>query len=349
MMRHPKFLSPSALQVWKQNPEEYFLRYLAEVSPPRQPQTQPMSVGSAFDAYIKAFLHRYLFGKNHPNANKFDFDALFTKQVESHNRDWALNAGGHCFRQYKNCGALDELTKLLNHAAEPPQMEFTAVGKAIEEDGVFKGIAIEVIPDDYQSMPHSDAGFVIILGKPDLMFITEQLIKIILDWKVNGFCSNHGVSPVPGYVSLLGDPDRHGRQHKDAVIWFEGDIEMNAVPNLEEKKPDWATQLAAYSWICGANVGEEFIVAVDQLACKPHMPNAPKILVAQHRCNITHSFQRQVYDDFQMLWDIIHSAHIFRDMSAKDSIDRCTQLNKQAAAYHGDTADTQWFRKMMGR
>ena len=52
-MRTPKYISPSALKLFEKNPTEYYLKYLADAHPPRSPQTQPMSVGSAFDAFVK--------------------------------------------------------------------------------------------------------------------------------------------------------------------------------------------------------------------------------------------------------------------------------------------------------
>ena len=56
-MRMPEYLSPTSLNVWKRDQEQFYLQYLAEKRPPREPQTQPMAVGAAFDAYVKSYLY----------------------------------------------------------------------------------------------------------------------------------------------------------------------------------------------------------------------------------------------------------------------------------------------------
>lgn len=291
-----------------------------------------MSIGSAFDAYVKCYIHRRIYGNLHPNSDQFEFDTLFTKQVESHNRDWALNAGAHAFRAYKNCGALGDLMSMLEKASSPPQMEFTGV----KEEGR------TVIDAEY---PKSASVGLRLLGIPDLAFATEGNIKVIHDWKVNGYCSRSGISPVPGYINLM--PEM--KQHKDCVPWFEGDIQINSINNIEEQKYDWALQLSTYAWICGEPVGSEIIVSVDQLACKPHMPDAPKISVAQHRCNISSSFQHTAYTEYLDCWEVVHSEHIFRDLSLDDSKSRCDQLENQADAFKGKEAKHEWLRSITGR
>ena len=85
-MRMPKYLSPTSLSVWKRDKEQYYLQYLAEKRPPHEPQTQPMSVGSAFDAYIKSHLYNKLLPGG-PLADQFDFMKIFTGQVENHNTE----------------------------------------------------------------------------------------------------------------------------------------------------------------------------------------------------------------------------------------------------------------------
>ncbi|KKL78173.1 hypothetical protein LCGC14_2027540, partial [marine sediment metagenome] len=78
-MRTPTYLSYSSVSMFEKTPDEFFLKYLAENRPGRLPQTEPMSVGSSFDAYVKAALHTRLFGAG-ANA-EYEFDALFTSQV----------------------------------------------------------------------------------------------------------------------------------------------------------------------------------------------------------------------------------------------------------------------------
>lgn len=341
-MRKPKFLSPSALQIWLKSKDEYYLKYLADERPPGFPQTQPMSVGSSFDAFVKAYLHQRIYGKNHVDSGKFEFDTIFTNQVEPHNRDWAMNAGLHAFKSYRSLGALDDLMRLLEKSPSPPIMEFTAVG--VQEN---HGISNKIVADNI------DVGTVgwdypILLGKPDLIFsimVDSVAVPVIFDWKVNGFCAKAGVSPVRGYVYVYPD----GGCHRDCHPWFEGEMETNLNNNIEEHKPDWGLQLATYLWICGVEVGGDAIVAVDQLACKPYMPDAPKIKVAQHRCRITSDFQKNSYRSYVCCWESVQGDHYFTGLTKEESDSRCKQLDKQHLAFKGTDTNSKWLRKITGR
>ena len=72
-----------------------------------------MAVGSSFDAFVKAALHKALFDKIDP---KFEFSTIFESQVEPQCRDFALVAGKVCFDAYKLTGAYDELLALLKQS-----------------------------------------------------------------------------------------------------------------------------------------------------------------------------------------------------------------------------------------
>jgi len=106
--------------------EEYYLRYLSDNPPSKEPQTLPMSIGSAFDAYAKSWLHEQLFGKG--NDPKYAFDALFEAQVEPHNRTWAKENGAYVFDMYKQSGALSDLLIELRQANGDPRFEFIVQG-----------------------------------------------------------------------------------------------------------------------------------------------------------------------------------------------------------------------------
>lgn len=329
MYKKPRFISPSALGTWLYKETDYYLKYLSEHRPPRIPQSEAMAVGSAFDAYIKAYIHAKLYGKGHPDSSKFDFDTLFSRQVEEHNRDFALNAGAHCFRVYKSTGALADLLKLLDVSPVPPQMEFTAVGREEEH-----GISNTVVADDASIHEHSG---LVLLGKPDLIYATLNERKVVHDWKVNGYMSS--ASPAPGYVHMYGKGP-----HKDHEPWFEANLEINLNPSIQLSKPDWGRQIATYGWICGAAVGEEIIASVDQLAC-----GGGAVRVAQHRCGITKEFQFDTYYKYMELWDRIQSGHFFKDLPLEASNARCEMLNRQGLAYQGDTVEDTWFQNITRR
>ena len=78
-MRTPEYYSPSSLSTWLNNPRDFYLKYLADERPPREAQTQPMAVGSSFDAYIKCYLASCLWGEGEAEAEV----VLRVRQVDS--------------------------------------------------------------------------------------------------------------------------------------------------------------------------------------------------------------------------------------------------------------------------
>ncbi len=310
-MRIPEYLSPTSISVFRKNTQDFYLRYLSTNRPTREPQTQPMSIGSAFDAYVKNYMHETLFGKG--NDPRFDLTTLFEAQVEKHHRDWAWENGKHVFERYRDCGALADLMIELNGAVGTPRFE-------IEVRGVVNGFR--------QGVTRSVSG-VVFLGKPDVSFNNKEGNNVTLDFKVNGYCSKSGISPMPGYLRIRGSD--YSGPHKNCMpVMYKGMI-INRDERLECLNEDWAAQLAIYGWLCGNEVGSDFIAAIDQIACRPSGMKYPSIRVAEHRLRIGEQFQWNIFAEAQLIWDIIHSDHIFRDLSLEESKARCDILDRQAA------------------
>lgn len=305
-LRSIKYLSPSALNVWLDNKEEYYLRYLSPNPPPRTRQTKPMAVGSAFDAYVKAYLHKRLFGP----TPEYAFQTLFEKQVEEHVRDWAIGAGAECFKAYRAGGSLNELLRVLEVADGEPKMEFA------ETRTFTNGLTL--------------------LGKPDLYFRTKGGLDVVHDWKVTGYCSTS--SPTAGYIMVRGANRNAGRHHDNCCIWQESDVTINAVCNVEKYKPAWGRQLSCYAWITGANVGQQVICSVDEIT------NRNGLSIAHHRCEISEEFQKVSFAMFSECWNVVHSDHIFRNMSKEESEQRCQMLDQQAELYQDPM-----IRRMLGK
>lgn len=321
-MRIPKYLSPTSLGNWEKDPEEYYLQYLADNRPPRIPQTQPMAVGAAFDAYIKSYYHSVLFDTVDP---RFEFEAIFEAQVEEHNRDWARETGKYVFECYKTSGALADLLSELQKSQSTPRFEFT-------------------LQEEIRGVP--------LLGKPDLFYIHRSGTPIILDWKVNGFCSKYPKSPNRGYLRVrdgwTGVPSRNANAvHKDAHPMSHNGVIINIAEFLETIEKSWAVQLSTYAWLCGAEIGSEFVVALDQIVAKPDWEDHPQLRIAEHRCLVSADFQRQTMARYSELWEIVNSNHIFRDLSFQESATRCSMLDVQHEAF-GDDGD-DFLREMTGR
>jgi len=300
-MRKPRFLSPSSIKTFENNLEDYVTKYLLKNRPPRPPQTQPMSVGSAFDAYAKSYLYHGLFG-NYGPENTYDKDVIFESQVEKHNWDWARIAGQICFDKYRDCGALADLMSDLQKAVGPPRFEFS-----VEDFIEFNGFEVPL------------------LGKPDIYFINELGVRVIYDWKVNGYCSKRNTSPMKGYICCrdLRNQDRY--QHKDAVLGPYKGVTINVMMCLEDGNKEWADQLSIYSWLLGEPIGGENVVfGIDQITG----PSCSRI--SSHRLRIKPAWQFNLAARACQIWEIVDSGHIFREMSREESDAKMQQLEDLA-------------------
>lgn len=324
MAREIKYLSPTSIALYEQDKEAFYIQYISDNHPPRDPQLQVMSIGSALDAYVKNYLHESLFGKEHKDSNKFKFETIFEAQVEKHNRDWAREHGKYCFEQYKGSGALADLMLELQKSSGEPRFEFDVQGVI---NGFREGI-------------ENTLGEVTLLGKPDVSFITEQGAHVVLDFKVNGYCSTYNTSPVAGYVRLRGAGKTNYGAHKDAFIIEDKGIKINCATTFDVVKKDWAQQLAIYSWLCGSPVGSDFIIAVDQLVCNYNKGGLPNIKIAEHRMKIDSDWQRKLFTRICDVWECCQSDWFFRDMNREDSIERCKLLDGRAFVIEND--NDQW-------
>lgn len=288
-MREIRYISPTSYSLWKKNREDWYRQYASPISIPRDPQADYMAAGSAFDAYVKSALHQTLYPDS--NDQKFDFQTLFDKQVEPHNREWAMVHGKYLFEEYKRLGAFDDLLASMQHEHAKARFE-------VDLEGV--------------------VGSVNLLGKPDAWYHNPSGNAIILDWKVNGYCSKSNKSPEPGYYHLRGD--KQGKtQHKDCMPVSLNGTMINGMMSMDQVKEDWASQLSIYAWLCGAPVGSEFICAIDQMACSYSGTDFPNIRVAEHRCIVSKQYQMETYKGLMDMWSAIKSGHIFTDMPLEQS------------------------------
>jgi hypothetical protein len=126
-----KYISPSQLKCFEENPENYYLRYLAADKPPREPQNEWMARGSAFDAYVKDWMNQLL--ELHDPENVLD--KLLASQVEVKS---AIPVGAKLFENYRASGALASLFSEIGTGI--PRMEARV-------DGVLDGVPIMGKPD----------------------------------------------------------------------------------------------------------------------------------------------------------------------------------------------------------
>jgi hypothetical protein len=333
--------------LWEKDPTEYAMRYLVDNRPARSPQPLAASVGSAFDAFVKANLHEALFGKGHDP--EFELDALFESQVEKHNHDEAMAMGEHVYGDYVQTGAYDELLELMQDAQGEPRFEFDA------------GLTIGGVP---------------MFGKPDCQFIHKSGTNVILDWKVKGYCSKYGASPSKGYslcrdgadwvernltkpqlkkrdegIEVAGKNSRsNGKEHDKYLAMDHHGITINQ-GYLETCNEVWATQLSIYSWLCGQEVGDEnSIVCIDEIVCKfMGEGQKPLLRIGTHKARLSKVFQEQLFGKIKLLWETIQSNHLFADLSQEESESKFTMLQRRAQGMASDGSEEENWWSEMGR
>ncbi|MHB9044465.1 MAG: hypothetical protein ACYC35_00865 [Pirellulales bacterium] len=324
-MRKPTYLSHSSLTLWGKDKEEFYIKHLAETRAPRIAQEVYMSVGAGFDAYAKSALHERLFGKG--ADAQFDFQAIFEKQVEAHNRDFALEAGKYIYDCYVYTGAFDELLAMLQKSKEPPRFEF-------EVKGVLRGVPV--------------------VGKPDCRFVHECGCHVILDWKVKGFCSKYGASPSKNYRlcrDAYGPPHKKSqsdnRPHKNYVPYDHHGLEINKF-YMEASNEEYADQICMYGWLLGEQIGDEEVVCcIDEIVAKYMPEGKPLLRVAHHRARVSNAHQTIVLNRAVDCWDAITSGWIFRDMSRQENDEKCQHLEQKVIALQSDgSVEENLFAKM---
>ena len=282
-------ISPSAMFKFEDDRDLYFQQYLSDPRLPREPQSKPAAAGSAFDAHVKAHLSAGLLGE----SLKDTLDKYMTEQVEQHVRDFGWAAGEHLFQSYVDTGAYRQLAHSISEGSDL-RMEFKA---------------------------NTVVGGVPISGYPDLVYKDQKGRTIILDWKVNGYCSKSGASPMRGFVHALDDasfvkPSRsNGKSHKDAVLGKTdcGLYTINTA-GMQAGNPKWADQLSMYAWMGGADVGSDFLIRIDQLACRPNknsLSSEPQVRVVLHSGLVSAAYQARLLNRLQMMWGMLSDGCIW--------------------------------------
>ena len=317
-MRKPKYLSPTAILLFERDRQEFYLNYMADHRPPKIPQNRVMSIGAAFDAYVKTFLS----GALTLGSGGFKFDEIFESQVEPQNRDWARKHGAYAFSEYQRSGALADLLLELQGSTSTPRFELTVEARVAHE-------RVE--------------GGVPFLGKPDVFYTTRTGRPTVLDWKVNGYVSPKTTSPKKGYVELYDNGSRRGF-HRGSLPIMEGGLYVNRGFPLETVDETWATQLAIYSWLLGLAVGDEGLVEIHQLACKGGDGEGfPSIRVAAHRTVISSGWQHSLMGRCAEIWGRISKGEIF----SEDNEATCKKLDDYYLGYSNvdNHPDSDWFNK----
>jgi hypothetical protein len=304
--RQLKYLSYSSFKLFERNPEEFYKRYLANNRPPREPQNAPMAVGSAFDAFVKADLHK-LFCDPDP---AFEKKTLFEAQVEKQCRAEAWDAGEEVYAMYRKCGAWDQLLEDMDGCVNP-RFEANITGEI--------------------SVPRLD-GAITILGKPDVQYISKHGVRVVHDFKVNGYYSNTPPSPRQGYIRLMPGRD----MHKSVMPKMHRGFRINGQAPMHIHCEDWAEQLSMYAWTLGEPVGADYILTIDQIVCnrktKVHR-------VAKHASYCMDTWQNKLFDRLHRCWYACRNNHVFLDMPYEQSVARCQAVDLEIRSIMTPTFD----------
>jgi hypothetical protein len=309
-LRCPVRLSPSGLACWEKNPDEAFYRYIVpkELRPEKEPQTGPMSVGSAFDALVKAYLFKAIYGESKAYVSGYSISNLVSKQCEEHTLPESLVIACDCFEQYRETGALLDLLQFMRQSKVDPRMEFDVV---------------------------KEVGGVPLLGKPDNHFHTIAGAHVIVDWKVSGSVSDRGVSPQQGFQLSrdIRGTATSGKAHAKYMPHQIGGVEVSGVP-MNETTDYWADQLSTYAWCLGEPVGsEDFIVQIEQLACRPCPASDDsgrlRVKCCTHRTFVSASHQQELLARYQNCWEHLTTGHYFPHMTRRESDARADLLMRQ--------------------
>ena len=321
--RKPKALSYSAMSLFEKNPEEFFLKYLAGNRPDRIPQERPAAAGSAFDAEVKSSLALDLGLATARTTNAYK--TLFEAQVEPQNRDWAAPVGGHLLGEYRAAGAYGDLLAILQQASD--------INFETNAERTIEGVPLS--------------------GKPDCRFTLkprDTVIRVILDYKVKGYCSKNTTSPSKGYRicrdgSGWKKPSRNNGQAHDLYLATDHfGFELSA-GSMESCNNEYADQLTLYGWLLGEEPGDDnVVVMIDELVAKPNGEH-PLIRVANHRARVTRQHQLGLLDRIKRCWDAIQSGHIFSELSREANDERCELLDDTAASLKTGGQD-DWFSEV---
>lgn len=270
-------LSYSSWSLWRNNPEKWVVKYLTDR--PKEPQTQPMALGSAFDARVKGYICKCL-------GMVDNTDELYELQVDPTMRSVVWQDSLELFRNYQKLGCVAYLLKDMEGAIVPPVFEHS--------------ITHELRFDDAS---------IYITGKPDVFYVNRNAMRVVLDWKVNGYYSASRLSPTKGYVWRSST----GRSHRDVT----GIIHRGMLISVDGLDSTWASQMTIYAWLSGASVGEEFGVGIDQLI---------KDEVIRHRARVTEEYQLALWADIAAAYMYISTEWYLPHLTKEESKERVAFL-----------------------
>lgn len=259
----------------------FYAKYLSDVRIYFE-QTMPMAAGVGFDCYTK-YSSVDDSSSEDKIANEIDnsidkyLDAVKREQLTS----FAHESGSNLYERYKNSGRpWDEFNRI-----QDKQYEVGSSCKIVVNDKV---INLRGKPDVYGFIDDSNSN-------------ANSNANIIVDWKVNGYCSKNPLSPKKGYVWY----SKTGASHKDCLLLRHNGVEVNA-NGLQASNEEWYVQLVMYAMMLG--FGIDTIIGIDQMVC-----GGGQMEIAMYRGVVGKRDIDIMRQKIEYMWDKIKSGVIFDD------------------------------------
>ena len=291
-------ISPTMLSTWERSRVDWMRTYIGVpmkgpdgeivLTTVREPQTEPMAAGSAFDAYVKEVLIQ---GGDAESISSLDITSSPYWKVEPWNVEYGVKIGKYLLKKYTELGGMIRFQRLINEGVEL-FMEEKVSGEITGES--------TVVP---------------IGGFPDL-FWYEDGVLTVHDWKVSQI-KNDKPTIMKGYSELMVPPLvkvprnatlKPGDGDGDGLVYTHPDAGIG----LEEIDSKFADQLTIYAWLCGSEVGKPIVGAIDRLCGMP-------LRVCRYRGMIGEEYQMKLVARLEAAWIGIQDMLALKGILGKDS------------------------------
>ena len=252
-MKTPRSLSYSSLTLWEKNPEEFYLRYLADTRPRGCPKSRrwPWAAASTPTSSPPCTPACSAQGSD----PQFAFETIFESQVEPQCRDFALHGRPARLRRLQ---ADRGLRRTACRCCNSPSSRRASSSRSMASLPARRSPASRTAASCW----------------------TSAWDRSTASWtgKSAATARKYATSPSKGYM-LCRDgyqsdkPSRsHGTQHTNFLEFNHRGLTINA-GYMEYCNDEYADQLCLYGWLLGEKPGDENVVGmIEEIVAKPASP-----------------------------------------------------------------------------
>jgi hypothetical protein len=290
MAKLPKYLSPSSLKTAVKQPYTFYLTRLVDNPIPREPQSLPGAMGSAFDVFVKLML--VIKGRVDLKPYQLQtrlLDSCYDPSMREQYAEMDLPTMFYkmSVEEQHQAAVKDDASALMVNYCK----------SSLFMDLAFHDLEIHRYFSIMGNSPDSGQALIVpIFMKGDasvtVMTQKDNYEVIPLDWKVTGYGSATGASPTAGYKRIWSIDKGLEGPHPD----YTPDRSMALVDEA------WADQLCVYGWGMGRPVGLPFRAIIHQLVFRPSGWR-----IAEFDSWITTETQLRLRDKFVTLWSDLQS------------------------------------------